>query len=151
MGYIRNEIIGWAKWDMNYEDYYEPTKEELDSYFKTTGASQYGYSKKIQWCGIWACYILRRAGLNVRWLSAKGIQNVTGKQVTLVSGGQGLRPGDVAVVNNGYVHHFIIEDVIEEYDMIISRDGNQSTQVPCMKKRYDHSLSGIWYYYHIEE
>src|SRR4051794_40494605 len=49
-----------------------PSKGELDAYFKDSLAGG-GYDPSSHWCGIFATYLLRRAGVRCHWVMSKGI------------------------------------------------------------------------------
>jgi hypothetical protein len=146
---LRKNILDWARWDMAHQNSYTPTKSELNNYFIESGANSKGNDGR-PWCGIWATFILRKAGMNVKWGPLNkhgwGIVDLSGGFITLRGGSAGIRPGDVAVIP-ALNHHFFIEDVVEEYDYLQTLDGNQ--EYGSIRRRYDRSLSDLQFYYRI--
>lgn len=65
------------------------------------------------WCGIFALWCLKTANLQVgNWKMGFGISSVSGiKQI--IPKTKAMK-GDVGYVNNGFEHHFIIEEVFQE-------------------------------------
>jgi peptidoglycan hydrolase-like protein with peptidoglycan-binding domain len=64
----------------------------------------------VQWCGIFATWVLVQAGLKVEWVNIKGITEKASGQVKRDFGGKGIQPGDVCVIARAS-HHFIITEV----------------------------------------
>jgi hypothetical protein len=64
----------------------------------------------LQWCGIFATWVLVQAGLKVEWVNIKGITEKTSGQVKREFGGKNIQPGDVCVIARAS-HHFIITEV----------------------------------------
>lgn len=76
------------------------------------------------WCGIFAVYVWREAGLTApRWNLSNG-QILNAKKIW---GHKGIQRGDIAVVKE-HSHHFIIMDVDEESGTVDSVDGNAGNQ-----------------------
>ena len=67
----------------------------------------------VSWCGIFATWVLRKAGVHAFWQVGVGI---TGPKVVQVAGNEGYQRGDVLVMNNKLqdgsfgVHHAIFMD-----------------------------------------
>jgi hypothetical protein len=133
MGWLRSMIISKANEEIGGygSDEYAPTRDDMDFYFQT--AWHYPYSSasshtKSHWCGIWATYILIQAGINASWGPISGGYGVSSKQVKRHNGNSGLQPGDIGYCRyiNGKVadHHFLVIDVVEDYDYVECIDGN---------------------------
>ena len=142
---VRDDILEQARQFAGAHEH-QPTPEQLVGFFVTAqcgGAPTlaeaarslakltYGvYVGKIDdahvrhWCGIFACAVLVKAGLGVRWdlKYGTGIKHMRGPSVTKLSGHTGIRPGDVAIDNAGHGHHFIITRV--DSNTVDSIDGN---------------------------
>ena len=113
------EIGGWSAVE------YHPTVTDMDAYFMQAWGAYASASKstKSLWCGIFAVYVLRQAGLKVHWgpmsTKAGGWGIVTdayeSSQVRIVNGHSGVQPGDIGYVS-AYNHHFIITAVDELFD-----------------------------------
>lgn len=77
----------------------------------------------MSWCGIFATYVLRGIGINVKWRSFVGITPVEPHLKRL--GGFGnwnsIAPGDICV-RDSFQHHFIVYR--REGQMLYSYDGN---------------------------
>lgn len=64
------------------------------------------------WCGIFALYVLKTAGMNVgNWIMSKGISSVSGIRTVSKNSAE---PGDIGYLNNGFEHHVVIIDVFEK-------------------------------------
>ena len=143
---IRDDILRLAEWWADPGEY-KPWPEELISFFEVAEAEQapsYAEAQKSlttlstgafvggavkHWCGIFACHVLREAGLNVRWTLLGGkIVGKSANQVKYVPGNQGLRPGDVAMIPKAN-HHFIVTGVDYGSNTLWSVDGNTSGQM----------------------
>lgn len=74
----------------------------------------------MEWCGIFALWAYRLAGLDVgTWKVGSGINAVAGMESINLS--QAL-PGDVAIIAQPYQHHFLILSI--ENNQVPSVDGN---------------------------
>jgi hypothetical protein len=145
----RNDIVDWAIWEADYGSW-KPSAEDMIEMFKVsslpppspanlkdfaTRGSNIAYGNgSIAWCGIFACYVLRKWGrLEVRWVPGTGL---TGKGVKKHMDAQAyrfMRPGDVAVIRNNvngqgqYLHHhFIVTRVDPSANHLESVDGNSA-------------------------
>lgn len=100
------------------------------------------------WCGIFAAWVLRKAGLHVFWEVGMGI---SGPKVVKVPGNQGFARGDVLVFKGGEVHHAIFMD--ENHNIyggdgsIGTINGNSDFQSIIIHSRY--FPKDVWYYYKI--
>lgn len=140
MGY-RSEIIKLGQqWASPGE--WKPTEEDLVNFFKGAGAEAWPSIQEARealkyrvtgvkvngqvkhWCGVFACYILRQAGLNtVRWTLYGGKM----KNIQLVWGSSGMQRGDVAIIKSAD-HHFIVTDVNYSTKKMDTVEGNTSGQ-----------------------
>ena len=102
----------------------------------------------VSWCGIFATWVLRRAGLEAKWVVGAGI---VGDKVKLTSGSEGFMPGDVIVINGAEVHHaVVISENHKIYDgdgSIDTVNGNADQQSILRHSRY--TRGQVWYYYKI--
>lgn len=148
----RSRIIDWANW-WAWPGEYKPTPEELISFFEGagtesqpslkdakaalaaggTGVKIYGQTK--HWCGIFACSVLRQAGVDATWSLMNG--RITGKGVTspalphaypIRSWSHEMRPGDIAIIRR-YNHHFIVTDVDYAANQVYCVEGNTKGQI----------------------
>jgi len=91
-------------------------------------------SKGISWCGIFAAWILKQAGLNVSWYAQgdKGLKfNVTKIERILLGSGsksacKGIQAGDVCVTNtfDNNQHHVLVVSASTDKDVIKVVEGN---------------------------
>jgi hypothetical protein len=119
---VRDRILDLASfWASPGE--YKPTEDDLISFFNDSGAEAsptpsearqalqcLSTGVRIQgeikhWCGIFACCVLRQAGVDGRWTLFGG--RMVGTGVTLVPGCKNIVPGDVAIIRRAS-HHFIV-------------------------------------------
>ena len=143
---IRDEIVRLAYWWAAPSEY-KPLPDELMSFFEIAGTEQVPTEQEARkslttlstgaivggqirhWCGIFACHILCRAGVDVRWTLLGGkIVGVKANQVRYVPGSQGMQPGDVAMIPKAN-HHFIITAADYGSNSIDTVDGNTSGQM----------------------
>ena len=80
--------------------------------------------KGMQWCGIFATWVLIKAGMNARWTIGKGIN------LPRVYGKKDAKPGDVCVTGPPRYHHFI---VIGGGDVMTTVNGNSDNQSILIK------------------
>ena len=88
----------------------------------------------IHWCGIFACYVLKKwGGLSVYWASGVGIKGSGVKRIDDPVNLDGLQPGDVAWIrgkadSKGHYtwHHFIVTKVDRKSNQLESVDGNST-------------------------
>ncbi|TFG37658.1 MAG: hypothetical protein E4H46_01330 [Desulfobacterales bacterium] len=142
---IRDEIVRLALWWAD-PGKYKPLPDELVSFFETSGTEQVptlDEAKKSlmtlsngvrlggqvkHWCGIFACHILCRAGVDVKWTFLGG--KVVGKsenQIRYVPGRDGMKPGDIAIIPAAQ-HHFIVIDADYDTNTLHTVDGNTEGQ-----------------------
>jgi hypothetical protein len=152
MGYQRWEIEWCAKSEMlsDYE-YHRPTPMQLTNYFTGCGGSYNGYKPTLSWCGIFATYILRQAGIRVQWQSH--IVIVSPYDLELVYSREGMDIGDVAVSNN---HYFIVMEKVAYKQPVppLAVHGNYGgVGNPQMYygRHWGHPLSSVQCYYRILE
>lgn len=143
---IRDTIVDSAIWESDFGQW-KPSGEEMASFFSTAGLTEPSDSdlakfqnqtsnivvngQSIAWCGIFACYVLKRwGGLDVKWVPGVGMK---GSSVTKVWDYRYIRPGDVAVIRNKvnaagqYLHHhFIVTDIDYDANLMDSVDGNST-------------------------
>ena len=110
----------------------KPTTEQLDKYFRESGSGYTSYAAadshtQNNWCGIFAVYCLSMGGISCYWginpqMNAWGICPLY-DEIEVVYGSQGIRGGDVGVAASRS-HHFLIEEVVEEYDYVACLEGN---------------------------
>jgi hypothetical protein len=147
----RLDVVDWALFEANawYGDtHWKPTSTEMIDIFTTAGltAPSNGELEKFKkaasniviggqsksWCGIFACYVLKKyGGLDVSWSLTKGRMLGTGFDLTW--SGKGMRPGDVAIVREtpdskgaAVHHHFIVTKVDYTANTMESVDGNST-------------------------
>ena len=166
---IRDDIVSRAEYWADPGEY-KPLADELISFFEEAGAeqaptvSEAEYALKYRgtgvavggqvkhWCGVFACYILRQSGVDVRWTLLGG--KMKGSQVSYHPGRQGMQPGDVAIIPASN-HHFIITDVDYGSNALSSVDGNTMNQkIRTKDKKINHSGSdastqNIYGYYRV--
>ena len=128
-----------------------PSSEDLHRYFTQCGASYPGFDDTMAWCGIFATYILRKAGVKVRW--ARRIEDLSGgQQVKDIVGHEGMGPGDVAVRGAaGQNHHFIVLETPKN-GVIRSVDGNYGgvgNPVLFCGHHWKNTVSSVDHYYRI--
>jgi hypothetical protein len=152
------EIGGWSSVE------YHPTLTDMDTYFMQAMGLPYAKVSKATkslWCGIFAVYVLRQAGVMVHWgpmaTKAGGWGIVTdayqSAQVSIVNGHSGAQPGDIGYVSS-HNHHFIITAVDEDFNYTECIDGNAEGVTPegtlgTIRRRKSRQLSQIEAYYKI--
>ncbi|MGH7471377.1 MAG: hypothetical protein ACRENP_25790 [Longimicrobiales bacterium] len=173
---IRTDVVDWAIWESDHGSW-KPSAEEIQNIFTTaglqapsltdaenslrtrsSGIKMGGYV--IHWCGIFACYVLKRwGGLDVKWRLGEGIK---GSGVVRRSGDQNIRAGDVAWIRGAanssgqYAwHHFIVTKVNYGTNKLESVDGNSTNNSIVWHSksiRYsgnDAADKNIWGYYQL--
>jgi hypothetical protein len=73
------------------------------------------------WCGIFATYCYRAAGLKVSWEQVR-TQSTT--HFTSLRSGEAVRKGDIGVMTPGLNHHFVVVEDAEPGQRVYSIDGN---------------------------
>ncbi|HMD42901.1 MAG TPA: hypothetical protein VKH45_07500 [Candidatus Acidoferrum sp.] len=139
---VRDKILDVAEYWVSPGEY-RPTEDDLISFFTESGAeaaptleearealTRLSNGVRVQGqikhlCGIFACYVLRQAGVDVRWTLLGG--NMVGDGVTKLLGYQNIVPGDVAIINRAS-HHFIVSDIDYASNTLLSVDGNTANQ-----------------------
>jgi hypothetical protein len=136
MGYRSRILERAAYWADPGE--WKPDAETLRYYFEKAGAEaaptiaeakealkRGGTGVKVQgvikhWCGVFACCVIREAGLTIpRWTLLGGKI----KNLELVWGNAGLEPGDIAMITSGN-HHFIVTAVDGSAKTLSTVEGN---------------------------
>jgi hypothetical protein len=100
----------------------------------------------ISWCGIFATWVWRQAGLNVRWVNGQGI---VGSNVKRVFGNKGFSIGDVVILNSQEVHHCLVS--------ALPNPGSDSIETVNGNSRHDQRIEthnrwlarNVAYYYKI--
>jgi hypothetical protein len=160
MGY-RSKILELAKYWADPGEW-KPDAENLVFFFQnagteaapTTAEAQQALDKggtgvKVQgvvkhWCGIFACSVIREAGLTTpRWTLLGGKI----KNIELVLGNKGLQPGDIAMITSGN-HHFIVTSLSEDGTSMSTVEGNTLGQYIRARTR---KTSEPYAYYRIPE
>lgn len=148
---IRDNIVEMAIWEANYGQwrpeademvrFFEecnldpPTDDDLTK-FATMQSNVPVNGASTAWCGIFACYVLKRwGGLDVHWEYGTGIVG----DVKKVWDYRYMRPGDVAVIRNkAYVdkhgqtnylhHHYIVTEISydENTHSLVEGNGNNN-------------------------
>ena len=91
-----------------------PTKSELDNYFRTSLAGP-AFDSTAHWCGIFATYLLKKAGVRCHWVMCDGItDDSNGVDLETASGPDAqkdLKIGDVVVREPEHHHIIVLEPV----------------------------------------
>ena len=91
----------------------------------SNGIYMYGKTTNPKhWCGIFACCVWNEVGLDVRWDLKDG--KIKGDVKRFV-GRDGLRPGDIAIVQK-HAHHFIVKEVNTSDGSLLAIEGNTDGQ-----------------------
>ena len=102
----------------------------------------------VSWCGIFASWVWKKAGLtDVQWVVGKGI---TGSRVQCVMQPQGFTVGDVVVFKGDEVHHAIVTEMPAYYcgdDTLQTINGNSGAQSIEINRRY--RAANVAYYYKV--
>lgn len=91
----------------------------------------------VQWCGIFATWVLRRAfqkvkgGESVHWTTAGG--KIQGK-VEYVAGNKGIQVGDVCCESGALNHHSIPIEINEKSRTMTTVNGNSTMQSILVKE-----------------
>ena len=125
------DLVFWtAKQEIGGMGPRKPTEEQLDRYFRAATGSGYADADshtRNNWCGIFAVYCLNEGGISCYWginpqMNQWGICPLY-DEIEVVYGSSGLTSGDVGVAASRS-HHFLIEEVVEEYDYVACLEGN---------------------------
>ncbi len=138
---FRDNIVALALWWADPGEW-KPTEDDLVDFFQGAGAEAWPSIAEAQealkyrvtgvkvngdvkhWCGVFACYIVRNAGLSTaRWTLYGGKI----KNLALIWGNDGMQPGDVAMIQSGN-HHFIVTDIDYSTNTMHTVEGNTSGQ-----------------------
>jgi len=91
-----------------------PTKEELDKYFRESEAGP-AFDPTVHWCGIFATYLLKKAGVRCHWVRSVGITNDEGasdlETANPPEAQLDLRIGDVLIREPEHHHIIVLEPV----------------------------------------
>jgi len=158
MGMVRERIRAIANAELgNSDQKIIKNYRDLDKYFIETGKNPKGADKTTSWCGLFACWVLIKAGVTVRWgINPRGVFGIIdtfGNQFELVDNGMDhgrrLRAGDVGVVGGG-AHHCIVDTIYENNEKLITIEGNAMSRNPdCIMRRYYRTRSGFDFYYRL--
>jgi hypothetical protein len=158
MGVVRQRIIDVARAELGPGDNRDiKSIKELDKYFIDTGKSSYGADKTTSWCGLFSCWVLKQAQLNVKWginqFGSFGIVPIGSGQVELVDSkrerGKGIMPGDICVIEHR-IHHFVVEYAYQNDELMVTISGNYlGRKHDCIRRTREYTRSGVWYYYRI--
>jgi hypothetical protein len=102
----------------------------------------------IQWCGIFATWVLFRAfagGVGIQWKLGAG---PVGPFITKVNGFQGVQVGDICVRQGALVHHFIPYAIDTQKGMLQTVNGNSDWQSILKKPLI---IKEVAYYYKVNE
>jgi hypothetical protein len=160
MGY-RSKIIEWAdywadpgEWKpdadslryffLNAKTEAAPTIAEANEALKRGGTGVKVQGAVKHWCGVFACSVIREAGLTMpRWTLLGGKI----KNLELVWGSAGMRPGDIAMITAAN-HHFIVTAVDYAKKSMSTVEGNTLGQYIRAKTR---KTTEPYAYYRIPE
>jgi len=81
-------------------------------------------SRKLAWCGVFALWALKQAGIvpgTTSWVFGKGFVGPLGLPATKTP-----QPGDIAYIDQPYQHHALVISVNED-GSVTTVDGNQPT------------------------
>lgn len=110
----------------------------------------------VSWCGIFATWVLRQAGvMNARWIADRGIR---GDGVSMVNETKGFQIGDIIVIRSGEIHHAIVAEMPSIYDQdaagnldttIVTVNGNSTNQ--SIRIHSEYKLSDVAYFYRVPD
>jgi hypothetical protein len=128
----RDMVIWTAKQEIGGMGPRQPTQEQLNRYFSESGTGYATYSAADQhtrnnWCGIFAVYCLTQGGISCYWginpqINQWGICPLY-DNIEVFYGSSGMASGDVGVAASRS-HHYLIEEVVEDYDYVACLEGN---------------------------
>jgi hypothetical protein len=131
----KDRVIWTAKQEIGGMGPRQPTMEQLDKYMSSSGTGYGSYAAadkhtRDNWCGIFAVYCLNEGGISCYWginpqINQWGICPLYG-EIEVIYGSSGIMNGDVGVAVS-QSHHFLIEEVVEEYDYVRCLEGNGSS------------------------
>ncbi|MDA7415216.1 peptidoglycan-binding domain-containing protein [Xenophilus arseniciresistens] len=96
-------------------------------------------SDGVSWCGIFATWVVRSAGVETKWRMGAGPSKLK------LNFSRNCRPGDIAVIAQN-VHHFIVASPLA--DEIMTINGNSTNQSILVKPW---PLSSVRYFYSVED
>ena len=73
------------------------------------------------WCGIFATYCYRAAGLKITWEQVRSQSTI---HFTSLRANEAVRKGDIGVMTPGLSHHFVVIEDAEPGARVYSIDGN---------------------------
>lgn len=156
---LKNRFIILAHQEMKQAKQRRPSVNELNKYFIECNGPWKGYDPTTHWCGIFATYLLRKAGANVKWVMSRGIHNQTGDEnstgeihTKYYEGNNGIMVGDICVRGKGQ-HHFIIIGPPDESGVfehcIEGNYGGVTNPLLHQGKRHKNNKNVVNYYYRI--
>jgi len=158
MGAIRQKIIDVARQELGSASNRDiDSISELDKYFIGSGKSPSGADATTSWCGIFSCWVLRQAGLQVTWginqFNSYGIVALCPGQIELVDAkkekGKGIMPGDIGVIEHR-IHHFVVEYAYMNEEVMTTISGNYlGRKHDCIRRTSEYTRKGLWYYYRV--
>jgi len=153
MSYKFEFVMRYAKEELHGMQKRVPSRADLDRYFINCGGGYSGYDPTVSWCGIFACYIMRKAGLRVKWKRYKGIEDLSGgTDMKAIWGREGIALGDVAVRGSGQHHFILLETPAKDQRVVYAADGNAMGKYnPMLACGRDgrNILPEVTYYYRI--
>jgi len=150
---LRGRILDFARKELAESNGGQPSAAQLDRYAMAAVGKPYAQSGTIQgnWCGAFAVYCMRMAGLqSCHW----GINAQTNKfgicgPVQVIWGDRGMmRTGDAAILYGDYSHHVLVEEAVEEYDYLSLVEGNGGAWGGMLNARST-ALSNAYCYYRV--
>jgi uncharacterized protein YfaT (DUF1175 family) len=114
---MRARVVEIAKGEIGQQDPAKYWEGVLSSNYSAAQIQQYAASRA--WCGGFALWCIKRAGLapDINWVDGKGF-------CYQLSQTTDPKPGDVAYFDQPYQHHAIVADVTG--NILSTVDGNQS-------------------------
>ena len=107
----------------------------------------------IQWCGIFATWVLIQAfnkvknGGDIYWTVLEG--KIKGKNVEYIKGNQGIQVGDVCCESGALNHHSIPFEIDEKTHTMTTVNGNSTMQSILVKEKINTAI--VTGYYRIIE
>lgn len=92
----------------------------------------------VSWCGIFATWAVRTAGVETKWRMGLGPSRLALKF------SRDCRPGDICVMKE-HIHHFIVASI--DGDNMVTVNGNSENQAILVKNR---PLSCVRYFYSVD-
>lgn len=127
---LKSNFLRLAIDELQGIDKRQPTYSELNKYFVECGSTWTSFDPTVNWCGVFAAYLLRKAGAKIRWVMGWGIHNLTGTEnpegniyVQMIYGNKGISIGDIAVRDSSN-HHFIVLTPPDNYGNYKCVEGN---------------------------